>query len=262
MKKTIRILSLILVLVLCAGMLSACTDTGSAGNTTNGSTAGSSGSSADSTDKKEETLEYTIGEVTAVDASVLTINICKATDKKVTDCTTVDVSTLTVTDETSSVTIAEDAEIYYTVSGELIETTQDKITEGRIIAAATDNAGIQQIVILDYIGESATASSDLVVKVTDIADDGTLTLAIYELSASAAGYTITDYAAAELDNFVDAQRTQALSIDDSVIIEAAQDGKLTDAAFEDIAVGDMLIIYDNAEGHTAVAIYHTDDTAA
>ena len=261
MKKTIRILSLILALVLCAGMLSACTDTGSAGNTANGNSTGNTGSSAGSADK-EDTLEYTIGEVTSIDASVLTINICKTTDKKVTDCTTVDVSTLTVTDETSSVTIAEDAEIYYTVSGELIETTPDKITEGRIIATATDNAGIQQIVILDYIGESATASSDLVVKVTDIADDGTLTLAIYELSASAAGYTITDYAAAELDNFVDAQRTQALSIDDSVIIETAQDGKLTEAAFEDIAVGDILIIYDNAEGHTAIAVYHTDDTAA
>lgn len=99
------------------------------------------------------------------------------------------------------------------------------------------------------------AAGELVAQVTGVAEDGTLTLAVYELTQEAAGYVITDHAAVELGNYQDSGVSQTYLPQETDTVQAASDGLLTSAAAEDIAVGDMVVIYADAAGNQIIVIY-------
>lgn len=254
MKKTTRILSLILALVFCAGLLSSC----SKGMSANGGEA-SGETSAEVSDWQNEKLEYTFGKVTAVSATELSIDVYESTGK-FSDCTELDVGSLKAAGTSSALTLDENTDYFYTDSGNLIEATQDTLSEGSFIAVATDSSGKQHIILLDYIapadtsGDSA-ANNASVGKVTEILEDGTLVLDLYKLTDAAADYTITDYANVKLDNYTSSGETRAVGFGEDVTIQTAQNGTLTDAQAGDIAVGDTLVIYTTESGGTAVAVY-------
>ena len=89
----------------------------------------------------------------------------------------------------------------------------------------------------------------------DTAEDGTVTLSLYQLTEAGAGYTITDYADVALDNYEDSGVTQDYDLSTVATIQSAADGALTDALLGDIAVGDVLILYTTADGGAGVVIY-------
>ena len=103
--------------------------------------------------------------------------------------------------------------------------------------------------------DGETASSDVVGVVSAIAEDGTVTLSLYQLAAAGADDTITDYANVALDNYEDSGETQDYDLSAAAVLQSAADGVLTDALLEDIAVGDTLILYTTADGGTGVVIY-------
>ena len=102
-------------------------------------------------------------------------------------------------------------------------------------------------------GTGETASDDVVGVVSAIAEDGTVTLSLYQLTEAGAGYTITDYADVALDNYEDSGVTQDYDLSTVATIQSAADGALTDALLGDIAVGDVLILYTTADGGAGVA---------
>lgn len=104
-------------------------------------------------------------------------------------------------------------------------------------------------------GTGETASDDVVGVVSAIAEDGTVTLSLYQLTEAGAGYTITDYADVALDNYEDSGVTQDYDLSTVATIQSAADGALTDALLGDIAVGDVLILYTTADGGAGVVIY-------
>ena len=253
MKKTTRILSLILALVFCAGLLSSC----SKGMSANGGEA-SGETRAEVSDWQNEKLEYTFGKVTAVSATELSIDVYTTTGK-FSDCTELDVGSLKAAGTSSALTLDENTDYFYTDNGSLIETAQDTLAEGSFIAAATDSSGKQHIILLDYIAPADTsgdsAANVSVGKVTEILEDGTLVLDLYKLTDAAADYTITDYANVKLDNYTSSGETRAVGFGEEVTIQTAQNGALTDAQAGDIAAGDTLVIYTVENGGTAVAVY-------
>ena len=98
-------------------------------------------------------------------------------------------------------------------------------------------------------------------QVTAVGEDGSLTVSQYQRKADAEDGAITDYAAVDLEQYEDTGVSRELTISDTAIIQVAENGTLSDALAEDIAVGDMLIVYTDDTGTQVVVIYPAEPAA-
>lgn len=144
MKKRFGLLSVLLMMILCLGLLSGCSEntTEDDGETTsNSSSTDSDTTYSDSGESDAETSDV-VGAVTYVGDTYLTIDLYEA-DTEITDYTELDSVTLSDTGDS-------DAVFQYVSAESLYSTTIDDIAVGDIVAITTDEDGLQEVIILDY----------------------------------------------------------------------------------------------------------------
>lgn len=151
MKKRFGLLSVLLMMILCLGLLSGCSEntTEDDGETTsNSSSTDSDTTYGDSGESDAETSDI-VGAVTYVGDTYLTIDLYEA-DTEITDYTELDSVTLSDTGDSETVSLDSDAVFQYVSAESLYSTTIDDIAVGDIVAITTDEDGLQEVIILDY----------------------------------------------------------------------------------------------------------------
>ena len=278
MKTTKKYLALLTALLVCVSIFAGCSDTGS--NYDNSDT--SLNTSTNSDDEVDEIVETedVLGKVTYVGTSYLSLTTYESASE-ITDYAAVDVSSLTEVGGMEYVYPDEAAEYYKVDSATLVAASYEDITAGCIIAAVTDETGIQQIIILkEAADEDLTDDTNpdepeddsemlpvdtyVVAEVTAVNEDGSLTLLNYVSIEDALEYTIEDYFAADLTQFdSDGTYSDYTIPEDAIIylVETSEDPELTEDGIadeitaDDIIVSDMLVIYTDDFGVTNIVVY-------
>lgn len=123
----------------------------------------------------------------------------------------------------------------------------------------------------DVIGKVSYAGSDAdneslvdakVAEVTSVNEDGTWSLAIYELSSVIAEYEITELTDVAFDNYIDSGVTEDYVMSDADEIQICSNGLLTAADKTAVTEGDMLIFCGNESGGNTITVYHQTDLEA
>lgn len=247
MKSKMSIIAVLAIAVLLVGVCAGCSNTSTNTNTNSGSDEEVSPDS-----DNEETLEA-VAEVVSVNGSELEVRFYAANSAgdEIGDYAAVDLSDYTVAEETSILTVADDAEIFIVSSGELVEATLENVTAGTYLAITYVGEEAQELVILD-VGQSEM----LVAEVTGISEDGLLSLIRYAFNGDTAEENPIDYANVDLDAYGATEDTDEYTITDDILMSVVEDGVLTETTADEIAVGDMLVFYLTEDGQTAIAVYH------
>lgn len=278
MKTKFRFLSLAMVLVLSMGLLAACgsddtATTGSSSTQTDSTQTESIQTDSTQTDSTQTSItseensetnaeaEDVIGEISYISSFYMSLKVYESA-AEVSDYASLDVSTLTATDSTESVTLDTDAEYYYISDSSMVAQTADDLAAGDLVAVTTTEAGVQQIILLergsaDNTGESDTdqADADVVAEVTAI-DGNVLTLTIYEAAETATA--ISDYTQVNLEDYVATETEETYTIDSTVSVSVIEDGVMAITDSSEIVVGDMLVIYTTESGTPSIAVYHAE----
>ena len=104
--------------------------------------------------------------------------------------------------------------------------------------------------------QSAEAMTVQVAEITEIADDGTMTILPYALADESAELMIEDYANVDFSAFVAGEEAEALELSEDVLFQTVIDGELTDADESALMVGSMLIITTADDGSRSIVIYN------
>lgn len=258
MKTKKKLLAMTLVLALCAGVFSGCSS-----NTQNDPDEDTIATSSTEATEEIAVSADIIGEVTYVGTAYLSLSSYEAPEK-VTDYAALDVSTLTEVGDTQYVYPDDEAEYFLVSDNTLVVAGYEDIANGCIIAVTTDDTGSQQIIILktaqeDIPEDTATETTEetqtsafLAAEVTAVNEDGSLTLLHY---ISAYDTAIDDYGAVDFTQFVPDETTSEYEIPDDSLIYLAENGELTELNADQIAVGDMLVIYIDDSDVTNIVVY-------
>lgn len=257
MKTRFRFLSLAMVMVLSMGLLAAC---GSDDTTT---TEDNSSTADESSETNTET-EDVIGEISYISSTYMTLKVYEPA-AEVSDYASLDVSTLTATDSTESVTLDTDAEYYYISDSSMVSQTADDFAAGDLVAVTTTEDEIQQIILLEKSGADGTEESDthntdaddedVVAEVTAI-DGDVLTLTIYEAAETAT--VISDRTQVNMEDYIATEIVETYTIDSTVRVSVIEDGVMEITDSSEIVVGDMLVIYTTESGTSSIAVYHAE----
>ena len=167
MKHTTKYIALSLAAALaCLAVLTACSDDKSESVSQAQSTAPSSSQAASGS--SEATAEQTtvMGEVTYGGSDYISVTAYTG-GEEVTDYTTLDVSTLTASEDTESIATTDATEYFKVESGMLNAATREDVTTGTFIVSTFDEEGSHQIILIE-----TAAADDSAVTVTD-ADEET-----------------------------------------------------------------------------------------
>lgn len=273
-------LALLMVLTICVGMFTGCSDSNSAYDDDQENTGTTN--NADTTDDTDETVEAedVIGEVTYVGTSYLSLSTYESSSE-IADYATLDTSTLTEVGGMEYVYPDDTAEYYMVSSATLVSATYEDITAGCIIVVTTDASGTQQIIILKDVedeevlddaateetgddGEMLPVDTYVVAEVTAVNEDGSLTLLNYVSIEDAMEYTIEDYFTVDLTQFTPDETYSDYEIPADAVIyliensddpELAEDGIADEITADYIIAGDMLVIYTDDYGVTNIVVY-------
>ena len=252
MKKSIQIIAIAAMMALLASLAVGCTSAGTnsdSGNDPEENTSQSgSGSDSDAAETKES-----VAEVISVNGADLEVRFYLADSDadSIEDYTAVDLTEYAAAEETETLTVAEDAEIFTVSSGELADAALEDVTAGTYLAVTYAGETARKIVIL-----SISQPTMLVAQVTGISEDGLLSLTRCKAKDDAGEGSVTDYANIDATRYEATGETDEYTVADGVLVSVAEDGVLTEATADEIAVGDLLVFYSTEDGQTAIAVYH------
>ena len=156
MKHTKKYIALCLAMALgCLAVLTACSSDKSTSQTQ--STGTPSSQAASGSTQSTEAQKTVMGEVTYVGSSYISVTAYTG-GEDVTDFTTLDISTLTATENTESIDTAEDTEYLKVETGMLNAAARDDVTTGAFIVSTLDEDGAHQIILIES-GDAAGAAS-------------------------------------------------------------------------------------------------------
>ena len=92
-------------------------------------------------------------------------------------------------------------------------------------------------------------------------NEGVISLTVYGLTESSAEYQIFDLKDVDLTNYEATEETEEYTIDSSTVIYKVLDGVLTESDSSEIVVGDMLVIYDDADEMVNIVVYHVNTSS-
>ena len=157
MKHTKKYIALCLAMALgCLAVLTACSSDKSTSQTQ--STGTPSSQAASGSTQSTEAQKTVMGEVTYVGSSYISVTAYTG-GEDVTDFTTLDISTLTATENTESIDTAEDTEYLKVETGMLNAAARDDVTTGAFIVSTLDEDGAHQIILIES-GDAAGAGGD------------------------------------------------------------------------------------------------------
>ena len=99
----------------------------------------------------------------------------------------------------------------------------------------------------------------LVAELTEIAEDGAMTIQPYGQIGEGAEIIIEDAANVDFSAFEAGEETEALILAEDAVFQLAQDGELTDADQTALIVGSMLVITTDESGLQTVVIYQAQE---
>lgn len=167
MKHTTKYIALSLAAALaCIAVLTACSDDKSESVSQAQSSAPSSSQAASGSSEAAAEQTTVMGEVTYVGSDYISVTAYTG-GEEVTDYTTLDVSTLTASEDTESIDTTDATEYFKVESGMLNAATREDVTTGTFIVSTFDEEGNHQIILIE-----TAAADDSAVTVTD-ADEET-----------------------------------------------------------------------------------------
>ncbi|MGN0629021.1 MAG: hypothetical protein ACI4IW_05285 [Oscillospiraceae bacterium] len=247
-----------LPLALVAALLFGCLISGCSENAGNG--AENSGGSSESSDaSSEESIieEDVIGEVSYIGSTYVSVTVC-ISDTDIDDYANADTGSLTLTDGTQSITTDADTEYCSASGGELVPAKREDIAKGDIIAF-TSSGGTRRIIILQSASEAFASCETAVAEVTASYENGGFSLSVYALSEEAAGYELTDAVSAELGNYAASGKTVDYSVPEGASLRIVREGVAEEISADDIAVGDMLVIQNDASSGAVLITVHRSE---
>ena len=114
----------------------------------------------------------------------------------------------------------------------------------------------------DETYEATDLSIDATVAEVTAVGEGSITVTYYSLAEDNADYVITDAAAVELANYEASSETQELIVDSAWTVWIVEDGVATEGTSDQIVVGDVIIIYTDADGVENIVVYHSEENAS
>lgn len=148
MKNTLRILSLVAVMVLCFGLLAACGNSGDAQPTQTNPVTDPSGTTAPAGTEPFVAPADQVGKVVAADSTLITWNTYKTDDDTI-DFMGVNVKELGDAAEEMTLFYLEADVTYYKISeGKLVEAAVEDVVAGSVIGITTLEEGVQEVYII------------------------------------------------------------------------------------------------------------------
>ncbi len=245
----------------CAGILTGCGESEDLSATGISGTA-LTGSEEDAEDTSSVEKGDVIGKVSYAGSDYLTV-ISYEAETDVDDYSLLDVSTLIAGSTTKYIYVDENTEYFKVEEQMLVSATLDDVTVDAMIVETTSEEDVQQIIILsgnDADNESLVDAK--VAEVTSVNEDGTWSLAIYELSSVIAEYEIAELTNVAFDNYIDSGVTEDYVMSDADEIQICSNGLLTAADETVVTEGDMLIFSRNESGGNTITVYHQTDLEA
>lgn len=265
MKKHARPFALLLALVLCVGLMTACTNNAANGeddNTAN-DTSLNTNVDADSTtdnseasaDEGEEAPANLIGKVSSTSDTSITLTTYEADAAEI-DYATLDLATLTATGSWEEISVTEETTYWLMESGTETSAAFTDVTVDSIIAATQDENGMQKIIILEKAQtEGDEVLEPIFAEVESIAEDGTLMLMVYAAEDTEVITDVTDYVAIDWDNYVYAFDTMEYVVPEDALIQIVENQMSTVADASVITAGAMVVINQDDTGLTTIYIY-------
>lgn len=267
MKKYAKPIALLLAVVMCIGIMTACTSnagndeddysTDDTGLNTNISADDDSGTDDAVDDGEEEIPSDLVGKVSSVTEESIYLTLYES-DIEATDFAALDLTTLTASGSWEEVTVTEETSYWFMESGTETSAALSDVTVDSMIAVTEDENGVQKIIILEKAESRGDEEVETIfAEVESIAEDGTLTLMLYALEDAVADTEIADYAAVDWNNYVYSFDTMEYIVPADAIILLAEDqtSEVTDSSA--ITEGAMLVIYQDSAGLTEIFVYQS-----
>ena len=269
MKKYAKSLALLLTVVMCVGLMAACTgnadndeDDGSTNDTTlnTGSDIDNTDSDGTVTDEIEDAPADILGKVSSVSDTSISLTVYESDTEEI-DYTVLDLTTLIATGSWEEVTVTEETSYWLMESGTETSAALSDITVDSMIAVTEDKSGVQKIIILEKAESGGDEEVEAIfAEVESIAEDGTLTLMLYAMENTEVDAEITDYAAVDWNEYVYSFDMMDYIISDSATIQLAGEYQTTTDATA-IEVGTMLVIYQDETGSDVIIVYQNSNIA-
>lgn len=272
MKKYAKPIALLLAVVMCIGIMTACTsnaDNDEDGGTTNNTSLNTdTGSDIDTTnsddtvtDENEEAPADILGKVSSVSDTSISLTVYESDTEEI-DYAALDLTTLTATGSWEEVTVTEETSYWFMEAGTETSAALSDITVDSMIAVTEDENGVQKIIILEKAESRGDEEAETILaEVESIAEDGTLTLMLYALEDAEATTDAVDYTDVEWENYVYAFDTMEYVLPDNATIQYAGDYSLTTTDSAAIEVGTMLVIYQDETGSDMIIVYQNSNIA-
>lgn len=271
MKKYAKTIALLFAVVLCVGIMTACTgntdndednytmdDTGLSTNT------GSDDDTVtdDATNgENEEFSSDLIGKVSLVTEESIYLTLYESNVKEI-DYATLDFTTLTATGNWEEITVTEETAYWFMEAGTETGAALSDVTVDSIVAVTEGERGMQKIIILEKTKIEGVENLEAIfAEVESIAEDGTLTLMLYTLVDTEADTEVTNYTAIDWNDYVYSFDTMDYLISDSATIQFAGEYPLPPTDSTAIEVGTMLVIYQEESGSDTIIIYQNSNIA-
>lgn len=242
----------------CVGILTGCGESEdlSAVGISGTALTGSEGDAEDTGNTSSVEQGDVIGKVSYAGSDYLTV-ISYEAETDVDDYCLLDVSTLTAGTTTKYIYVDENTEYFKVEEQTLVSATLDDVTVDAVIVETTSEEDGQQIIILSGKNTDIESLDDAkVAKVTSVNEDGTWSLAIYELSSVIAEYEIPELTDFVFDNYIDSGVAEEYTLSDADVVQNCSAGLLTMADEATVTEGDMLIFCGNESGGNTITVYH------
>lgn len=263
MKKYAKPLALLLAVVMCIGVMTACTggtdDDENDYSTDNTGLSTGIGSDDDTSagdmldDENNEVNSDLIGKVSSVTEESIYLTLYESDTEEI-DFTTLDLSTLTATGSWEEIAVATETTYWFMDTGVEVSALLSDITVDSMIAVTTDEYGTQKILILEQAESmSDEETSTIFAEVESISEDGTLNLMLY----TSENADVSNYAAVDWSDYTYAFDTLDYIVPDDAIIQLVGEQTTTAVDSSAIAEGAMVAIVQDDIGTTEVFVYQT-----
>lgn len=266
MKRYAKPLALLLAVVMCVGIMTACT-----GNSDNDGDDYSTDDTGQNTDinanddtsqdgtldnESEEIQTDLIGEVSSITEETINFTLYESDADNI-DYVTLDLATLTATGSWEEITLTEETTYWLVANGTEVSAQHSDVTVGSMIAVTKDENGIQKILILEQaenLGDEET--TPIFAEVDSISEDGTLTLMLYASEDT----NVVDYGAVDWNSYTYAFNTMEYIVPDEAIIQIVGE-QTTTADASAITEGAMVVIVQDSIGTTEIFVYQDSISA-
>ena len=263
MKKYAKPIALLLAVVMCIGIMTACTSnagndeddysTDDTGLNTNISSDDDSGTDDAVDDGEEEIPSDLVGKVSSVTEESIYLTLYESDVEEI-DFASLDLSTLTATGGWEEIAVTAETTYWVMAAGTEVSALFSDITVDAMIAVTQDEYGTQKILILEQAEHLESEENNPIFAAVDsISEEGTLTLMLY----TSENTDVLDYTAVDWSGYTYAFDTMDYIIPDDAIIQLVGEQTVTAADSSAITEGAMLVIYQGSAGLTEIFVYQS-----